>query len=144
MQEHLEIVKKRFERDNYAKFLGIVLDELTDDTIQMHMRLRENMLNWFNRPHGGAIYALADAAFSVLGNNTNNMSVGLGCSITYHASPDPGTTLTVEGETLSDTRRTLACLFKVYMEKEGVRALVATMLSVGYRTGKPIDPNIKQ
>jgi acyl-CoA thioesterase len=144
MQEHLEIVKKQFESDNYAKFLGIVLDELTDDTIQMHMQLREDMLNWFNRPHGGAIYALADAAFSVLGNNTNNLSVALDCSITYHASPDSGTILIVEGETLSTTGRTAAFLFEVYMEKEGTRTLVATMLSVGYRTGKPIDPNIEQ
>jgi acyl-CoA thioesterase len=144
MQEHLEIVKKQFESDNYAKFLGIVLDELTDDTIQMHMQLRENMLNWFNRPHGGVIYALADAAFSVLGNNTNNLSVALDCSITYHASPDSGTTLIVEGETLSATRRTVAILFNVYMKKEGTRTLVATMKGVGYRTGKPIDPNIEQ
>jgi len=53
MQEHLEIVRKRFEKDNYAQSLGIVLDELTNDTIQMHMQLRENMLNWFNRPHEG-------------------------------------------------------------------------------------------
>ena len=144
MQEHLEIVEKQFESDNYAKFLGIVLDELTDDTIQMHMQLRENMLNWFNRPHGGAIYALADAAFSVLGNNTNNLSVALDCSITYHASPDSGRILIVDGEILSSTGRTVACLFKVYMEKEGMRTLVATMLSVGYRTGKPIDPNIER
>jgi acyl-CoA thioesterase len=144
MQEHLEIVKKQFESDNYAKFLGIVLDELTDDTIHMHMQLREDMLNWFNRPHGGAIYALADAAFSVLGNNTNNLSVALDCSITYHTSPDSGTILIVEGETLSATRRTVAILFNVYMEKEGTRTLVATMKGVGYRTGKPIDPNIEQ
>ncbi len=144
MQEHLEIVKKQFESDNYAKSLGIVLDELTDNTITMHMQLRENMLNWLNRPHGGAIYALADAAFSVLGNNTNNMSVAIDCSITYHASPDPGTILIVEGETLSATRRTAAFLFNVYMEKEGTRTLVATMKGVGYRTGKPIDPNIEQ
>ena len=34
MQKHLEIVKKQFESDNYAKSLGIVLDELTDDTIE--------------------------------------------------------------------------------------------------------------
>ena len=67
MQEHLELVRKRFGQDTYAKALGIVLDVLTDDTIQMHMQLREDMLNWFNRPHGGAIYSLADAAFSVLG-----------------------------------------------------------------------------
>jgi acyl-CoA thioesterase len=144
MQEHIDIVKKLFQNDKYAGFLGIVLDELTDDTVQMHMQVREDMLNWFNRPHGGAIYALADAAFSVLGNNTNNLSVALNCSITYHASPDLGTILIGEGEILSTTGRTVACLFKVYMEKEGMRTLVATMLSVGYRTGKPIDPNIKQ
>jgi acyl-CoA thioesterase len=144
MQEHLEIVKKKFESDNYAKFLGIVLDELTDDTISMHMQLREDMVNWFNRPHGGVTYALADAAFSVLGNNTNNLSVALDCSITYHASPDLGTILIVEGETLSATKRTVAILFSVYMEKEGTRTLVATMKGVGYRTGKPIDPKIEQ
>ena len=34
MQEHLNIVKKQFEKDSYAKSLGIVLDTLTDDTIQ--------------------------------------------------------------------------------------------------------------
>jgi acyl-CoA thioesterase len=144
MQEHIDIVKKLFQSDKYAGFLGIVLDELTDDTVQMHMQVREDMLNMFNRPHGGAIYALADAAFSVLGNNTNNLSVALNCSITYHASPDLGTILIGEGEILSTTGRTVACLFKVYMENEGMRTLVATMLSVGYRTGKPIDPNIKQ
>ena len=144
MQEHLDLVRKRFEQDNYAKSFGIVLDELTDDTIQMHMQLREDMLNWFNRPHGGAIYSLTDAAFSVLGNNNNNLAVALDCSITFNASPDPGTILSVEGETLSTTSRTAAYLFKVYMEKEGTRTLVATMKSVSYRTGKPIDPNIKQ
>ena len=144
MQEHLEIVKKLFQSDKYANFLGIVLDELTDDTVQMHMQVREDMLNWFDRPHGGAIYALADAAFSVLGNNTNNLSVALDCSITYHASPDSGRILIVDGEILSSTGRTVACLFKVYVEKEGMRMLVATMLSVGYRTGKPIDPNIER
>jgi acyl-CoA thioesterase len=144
VQEHLEIVKRLFQRDKYANFLRIVLDELTDDTVRMRMPVREDMLNWFNRPHGGAIYALADAAFSVLGNNTNNLSVALNCSITYHASPDSGTMLVVEGKILSTTGRTVACLFKVYMEKEGMRTLLATMLSVGYRTGKRIDPNIEQ
>jgi acyl-CoA thioesterase len=144
MQEQVEIVRKRFEKDTYAKSFGIVLDELTDDTIQMHMQLREDMLNWFNRPHGGAIFSLADAAFSVLTNNKNNLAVALDCSITFHASPDPGTKLIVEGETLSTTMRTAAYLFKVYMEKEGTRTLVATMKSVSYQTGKPINPNIGQ
>ena len=144
MQEHLEIVKKQFERDNYSKSLGIVLDKLTDDTIQMHMQLREDMLNMYDRPHGGIIYSLADVAFSVLGNNKNNLSVALDCSITYHTSPDSGTVLIVQGEILSNSRRTAAFIFNVYAEKEGERKLVATMKSVSYRTGKPIDPSIEQ
>ena len=37
MQKHLEIVKRQFHGDRYAKSLGIVLDKLTDDAIQMHM-----------------------------------------------------------------------------------------------------------
>jgi len=138
------LLKKKFESDNYARFLGIVLDEVTDDSIRMHMQLREDMLNSFNRPHGEIIYALVDAAFSVLGNNTNNLSVALDCSMSYHPSPDLGAMFTVEGKTLSATKRTVAILFSVYMEYEGTRTLVATMKGVGYRTGKPVDPNLEQ
>jgi acyl-CoA thioesterase len=144
MKEHLGIIRRRFEKDEYARSLGIVLDELTDRAIRMHMRVREDMLNFYGMPHGAAIYALADAAFSVLGNNGNNISVALDCSITYHASPDPAAFLVVEGETLSMNRRTAAYLFTVYAEKEGARVPVATMKSLSYRTGRPIDPDIEQ
>ena len=143
MQEDLDIVRKRFGKDTYAKFHGIVLDELTEDTIRMHMRVREDMSNWFGRLHGGAIYTLADAAFSVLSNNSNNLSFALDCSITYHAGPDPETLLVVEGEALSGTRRIGSYLFKVYMEKDETRTLVATMKSVSYRTGKHIDSTVE-
>lgn len=144
MREHLDIARKRFTHDSYALSHGIVLDELTHDTIRMHMQLREDMLNWFGSVHGGAIYALADAAFSVLGNNSNNLAVALDCSITYHASPEPGALLVVEGEKLSVSRRTGAYVFKVYMDQQGKRTAVATMKSVSYRTGKHIDDSIGQ
>lgn len=139
MEEHLEIAKRQFEKDTFAKSLGIVLDELTDDKIKMHMHLRDDMLNMYSRPHGAVIYSLADTAFSILGNNKNNISVALDCSITYHASPEPGAKMTVEGEMLSQSRRTASFIFNVYMEKEGGRTLIATMKSVSYRTGKPIN-----
>ncbi len=141
MPVHLEMVKKRFEKDGFARHMGIVLDALTEDSIQMHMPLREDMHNLFGRPHGGAIYALADAAFSVLANNGNNLSVALDCSITYHASPDPQTILVVKGRTLSMTRRTASYLFNVYMDVAEDRTLIATMKSVAYRTGKLVDPD---
>jgi len=139
MKEHCEIIERLFENDEYARLLGIVLDELTDTTIRMHMQLGGNMLNFYGMPHGAAIYSLADAAFSVLGNNTNNISVALDCSITYHASPKAGSLLVVEGRNLSVNRRTGSYIFTVYAENESGRKLIATMKSVSFRTGKPID-----
>jgi acyl-CoA thioesterase len=141
MEKHLDAIRKLFAVDPYARQLGIILDELTDTTIRMHMELGPATLNFYGRPHGAAIYSLADAAFSVLGNNTNNVSVALDCSITYHASPEPGSYLVVEGENLSMNKRTGSYIFTVYVEKDGYRTLIATMKSVSYRTGRPIDPD---
>jgi acyl-CoA thioesterase len=152
MQEHLDLVRRRFAQDSFAGSLGITLEDLTDDRVLMRMALREDMLNLFGRPHGGVVYSLADAAFSVLTNNKNNLSVALDCSITYHASPDPGVVLVAEGETLALTGRTASFIFKVYAEAEAPgrsqgrsgsdRKLIATMKCVAYRTGKPIDPDL--
>jgi acyl-CoA thioesterase len=142
MRKHLEIARRQFERDEYARSLGIVLDDLTESTIRMHMPLRSNMMNFYDRPHGAVIYSLADAAFSVLGNNRNTICIALDCSISYHASPDPKATLNVEGETLSMNRRTAAYIFKVYAGDGAARTLIATMKSVSYRTGRPIDPGV--
>ncbi len=142
MEKHRDLIRKLFAADQYARQLGIVLDELTDTTIRMHMELGPGTLNFYGRPHGAAIYSLADAAFSVLGNNTNNISVALDCSITYHASPEPGSRLVVEGENLSMNKRTGSYIFTVYTEKDGDRVLIATMKSVSYRTGRPIDPDL--
>ncbi|MBT8360367.1 MAG: hotdog fold thioesterase [Deltaproteobacteria bacterium] len=139
MPNQFELVKTRFETDKFAQSLGIVLDTLTSQTIQMHMILREDMNNWFNRIHGGAIYSLADAAFSLLANKNSHVAVALECSITYHASPEPNTTLVVYGETLSASKRTAAYLFKVFMEKNATRTLIATMKSVSYKTKIPIN-----
>lgn len=134
-------MRSRFAQDRFAASLGVILDELTDDTIRMSMPVREEMLNFFGMPHGAAVYSLADAAFSVLANNRNNLSVALDCSITYHAGTQVGTVLVVEGETLAVTTRTGSYLFRVFADGEGAeRTLVATMKCVSYRTGKPIDP----
>jgi acyl-CoA thioesterase len=138
MSDDLALVAGRFAQDPFAASLGISLVELTEQSVRLRLPLRPDLLNWFGRPHGGALYALADAAFSVLANNGNNLSVALDCSITYHASPAPDATLMVEGETLAITARTGAYLFRVYVEDS--RQLVATMKSVAYRTGRPLAP----
>ncbi|MFO8019534.1 MAG: hypothetical protein R6U96_12985 [Promethearchaeia archaeon] len=82
--ESLDIIKEKFKQDNYAKQFGIKLDNFTKD------KVREDRLNFQKTPYGGAIYSLADAAFSVIGNNQNNISVALDCKINYHSAPEVG------------------------------------------------------
>nr|MDO8119502.1 hotdog fold thioesterase [Candidatus Sigynarchaeota archaeon] len=135
----LQIVKKQFENDNFARKFGIILDAVGQDFVKMHMTLEPGYNNLFDRPHGGAIYALADAAFSVIGNNNNNLSVALECSISYHASPDPGQILYVEGREVVGTRKIGTYLFTLYTVEGGEKKTVATMKSTLYKTGKPIQ-----
>jgi len=140
MLSNLEIVKNQFLQDQFAQKMGIFLDELTSQFIRMHMLLSPEMNNLFGRPHGGAIFALADAAFGVLGNNGNNISVAVDSSISYHNSPTPGSTLWVEGELLSESKKIGSYLFRLYTQDERNKAKIniATMKSTLYRTGKPI------
>ncbi len=139
--KNIKIVKDKFKEDNFADKLGIVLDELSEDSIRMHMRLDPSLNNFYNRPHGGAIYGLADAAFSVIGNNSNNISVAVECSISYHCSPENGDILYVEGKAISVSKRIGTYLFTLYTLKDEKKTIVATMKSTLYRTGKPITDN---
>ncbi len=137
--DSLQLVKDLFAKDAFARQFGIVLDDLTPDMVKMHVELRPEFNNFNARPHGGIIYALADAAFSVIGNNCNNLSVALECSINYHRSPDPGLILHVEGKRVHETKHVGTYLFTLFTETGGKRDLVATMKSTLYRTGKPIQ-----
>ncbi|MGQ4875433.1 MAG: PaaI family thioesterase [Promethearchaeota archaeon] len=139
----LDVIKKKFENDAFAKNFGIILDDLTEDEVKMHMELKPELNNFHGRPHGGAIYALADAAFSIIGNNQNNVSVALNCAIHYHTSPEPGSTLYVRGTRIKQTRRIGTYYFDLYTLENGSENKIATMISTLYRTGKPHDPNLE-
>ncbi|NMC03980.1 MAG: hotdog fold thioesterase [Candidatus Lokiarchaeota archaeon] len=136
--EYLNLIRQKFSKDNFANKFKIVLDEVTETTVKAHMVLDLSSLNLFGRPHGGAIYALADAAFSVIGNNNNNLSVAVECNISYFNSPDPGKTLHVEGRELSGSSKIGHYVFDLYVEEGGKRKPIAAMTSVLYKTGKPI------
>ncbi len=141
--DRLGIVKEKFKNDQFARQFGIELDELTDETVKMHMKLKTEMNNFYDRPHGGAIYSLADAAFSVIGNNKNNISVALDCSINYHSSPNPGQIIYVEGQLINQTNKIGTYNFLVFSQESGKKLKVATMIGTLYRTGKAIDPKLE-
>ncbi len=136
---HLDIIKQKFREDKFAKGLGIILDDLSEDHVKMHMLITPQMENFYNRPHGGAIYGLADVAFSLIGNNQNNISVALSCTINYHSSPDTGEILYVEGIKIDQSRKIGTFMFELFSSSDLKKKKVATMISTLYRTGKPIE-----
>ncbi|MHA1149517.1 MAG: PaaI family thioesterase [Promethearchaeota archaeon] len=139
----LELIKEKFKQDNFANHFGIILDELTETQVKMHMKLKPEMNNFHGRPHGAAIYGLADAAFSVIGNNQNNISVALDCNIYYHASPEPHDILYVKGERIKQTKKIGTYIFEVYTIINDNHHRIATMTSNLYRTGKPHDSHLE-
>ncbi len=141
--DKFDLIRNKFKNDNYAQSLGIILDEVTETTVKMHLKLTSEMNNFRGAPHGAAIYSLADAAFSVIGNNQNNISVALNCNINYHARPKSDQILHVKGELLKQTRKIGTYLFNLFTEKDGIKLKIATMMSTLYRTGKPYDPNLE-
>ena len=140
--DKLEIIKEKFKNDKFAQNFGVVLDDLTENSVKMHMELTPKMNNFYDRTHGAAIYGLADAAFSAIGNNQNIISVALECSITYHSSPSDGQILYVEGKLIKQTLRIGTYIFTLYTMENASQEIVATMLSTLYRTNKPINPDI--
>lgn len=141
--DKLDLIKEKFKKDNFAQNFGVVLDELTEDSVKMHMKLTDKMNNFHGTPHGAAIYGLADAAFSVIGNNQNNISVALDCNIYYHAAPKSGQILYVTGDRIKQTRKIGTYIFELYTKRDGAQNRVATMVSTLYRTGKPHDPKLE-
>jgi len=141
--DKLELILKKFKNDNFMNKLGVKVDDLTEESVKMHMKLTPEMNNFNGRPHGAAIYSLADAAFSVIGNNQNNLSVALNSTIHYHASPDPGKILYVEGTLIKQTRKIGTYNFELYTKEGDKKTKVATMISTLYRTGRPHDPNLE-
>ena len=141
--DSLDLIKEKFKSDNFANNFGIVLEELTEDSVKMYMKLTPEMNNFNGRAHGGAIYGLADAAFSIIGNNKNNLSVALDCNIYYHASPEPGLILRVKGQRIKQTRKIGTYMFTIYTEENGEENKIATMMSNLYRTGKAYDQDLE-
>jgi acyl-CoA thioesterase len=135
--DNLEFIKEKFKNDRFAQNFGIVLDELTENTVKMHILLTPKMNNFNGKPHGAVIYGLADVAFSVIGNNQNIICVALDCSISYHASPATDQILYVEGELIKQSRKIGTYMFNLYTKQNGNYQKIATMMSTLYCTGKP-------
>jgi acyl-CoA thioesterase len=117
-------------RDPFAARLGIELLETAPGYCRARMRLEPGLTNFQGNPHGGAIFSLADYAFSVACNSHGPTAVALSATIHYLAAVPPGARLIAEAREQRQWRRAGFYLVTVSAE-DGT--LVATCQAVSHR-----------
>lgn len=76
-------IKEFFERDEFARYCGIELMEVSPGSAKAEMIIKKEHLNGLNTVHGGAIFTLADLTFAAAANSYGQATVAINVNITY-------------------------------------------------------------
>ncbi|HSL25762.1 MAG TPA: hotdog fold thioesterase [Acidimicrobiia bacterium] len=84
--------------DQYASGLGIELVEVTEGSIVLAMDATAAMTNFHGGMHGGALFSLADCAFSLYSNSYGAPAVAIDTHMVFSAAIRPGERLRAVAE----------------------------------------------
>jgi len=118
------------EADRFMKYMGIQLLDLREGYSKLAMTLTRDMINFHNVGHGGAIFALADAAFAAASNSHGEKALALNMNINYCSPATEGMRLIAEAHEESLGRR--IGLYRITVRSEDGR-LIASSQGIVYR-----------
>jgi acyl-CoA thioesterase len=127
-----EAIFKKIEREPFAQKFGIKLLELDKGYSKVEMKFTPDMENFLGMTHGGALFALIDAAFETASNSYGTVAVALNMNITYISSPSPESRLIAEARELSRTQRTAVYDIKLFDDQNNLIAICGALC---YRKG---------
>ena len=131
----MDHVKRYFERDAFAKHLGMELVEVTPGGATARMEIRDCHNNMHGVVHGGAIFSVADLAFAAACNSHGTVAVALNVHISF-LKPGLKGTLTATAREVS-----LGAKISVYdipvTNDDG--ELIATFQGMAYRKRDAIE-----
>jgi acyl-CoA thioesterase len=99
-------LRAKVAADPYCSTLGIELESIGPGIAETTLTITDDLLNFHDTPHGGAVYSLADAAFAAASNSHGETALALETNISYLNAVQTGTTLTATAEETHLTRRT--------------------------------------
>ena len=108
----MDTLKKFVESDRFAQHLGIEMLEYSTGKAKARMEIKNHHLNSAGMLHGGAIFSLADAVFSVASNSHGTLAVAINVSISFFKAVKIGT-LTATAEEASFNPRLATYLITV-------------------------------
>ena len=118
----MDTMKKFVEKDNFAKHLGVEMLEYSPGKAKARMELKSHHLNSAGTVHGGAIFSLADAVFSVASNSHGSLAMAINVSISFFKSAKSGM-LIAEGREVSLNPKLATYLIDVKDESGNAIAL---------------------
>jgi acyl-CoA thioesterase len=100
-------VRRLFAADPYAALLEIRLIDDDPSAVTVEMPITGSHLNFYEVTHGGAMFSLADCAFSLASNAHGDRAVAIDTHLALTAGTAAGDTLTAVAEEVT-RGRTLA------------------------------------
>ncbi len=129
------VVEQVIGGDPFARHLGIELLDLQPGRSRLAMTLLPHMNNFNGLAHGGAVFALADAAFAAASNAHGTVALALTMSIQFLDAPSPGVRLIAEAREVRLGRRT--GFYEISVAEENGRE-VARCQGVAHRRPDPL------
>ncbi len=130
-----QVLAKMLENDAFSRWLGLVVDEITEGGCRLHYTVKPDMLNGFGIVHGGVVFAAADSAFAFACNSHGRLALALNVSITFTKAAREGELLTVEAKEVYLGNKTSVYNIITTNEKGEI---VAIFKGTAYRTSKDI------
>ncbi len=101
----LRALQRLASRDAFARALGIRFVDGGPGHATVAMTVAAQHLNFNGTCHGGAIFALADAAFGLASNSHGLVAAGIDAHITYQAAANLGDELIARAAEVSRSRK---------------------------------------
>jgi acyl-CoA thioesterase len=87
----MDAMKKFVQQDQFARHIGVEILEYGKGTAKARMELDKHHRNSAGMVHGGAIFSLADAVFSIASNSHGTLAVAINVSISFFKAATGGT-----------------------------------------------------
>ena len=135
MSETQRILSTMLAKDNFSRWMGIVVDEYKEGYCKLHYTITEDMLNGFSSVHGGIIFSGADSAFAFACNSHGILSVALDVHITFIRAAKAGDIMHVIAKEIHTGNKTS---FYDIITTNNNEEVVSVFKGTAYRTGKQI------
>ncbi len=86
-------IRTYFEADGYATSLGVHLVSDDPKEVVVELPVTDAHLNFHGGTHGGALFSLADCAFSLISNAAGPVAVAIDTHLVISAATSTGDTL---------------------------------------------------